>query len=138
MAGFNQSKADYSLFTKSHGSSFTALLIYVDDIIITGNDPASIKSLMGVLYEKFHIKDLVSRSKRGIVISERKYTLDILKDAGLLGARSYDLPMEQKLKMTPTDGDLLHDPAHYRRLVGRLIYLTITRPDIVYSVHILS
>ncbi|CAL2241016.1 unnamed protein product [Prunus armeniaca] len=58
MAGFNQSKADYFLFTKSHGSSFTALLIYVDDIIITGNDPASIKSLMGVLYEKFRIKDL--------------------------------------------------------------------------------
>lgn len=80
MAGFNQSKADYSLFTRSHGSSFIALLIYVDDIIITGNDPTSIKSLMGVLHEKFHIKDLgdlkyflgieVSRSKRKIVISQ--------------------------------------------------------------------
>ncbi|CAL8161902.1 unnamed protein product [Prunus armeniaca] len=148
MEGFNQSKVDYSLFSRSHDSYFTTLLIYVDNIIITGNDPTSIKSLVGVFHEKFRIKDLgdlkyflgieVSRSKREIFISQQKYTLDILKDVGLLGACPYDFPMEQKLKLTPTDGDLLHDLAHYRRLVGQLIYLTVARSDIVYLVHILS
>lgn len=64
--------------------------------------------------------------------------MDILKDAGLLGARPSTFPMEEHLKLNPNDGDLLHDPIKYRRLVGRLIYLTVTRPDIVYSIGILS
>lgn len=80
----------------------------------------------------------VSRSKKGIFISQRKYALDILHDAGLTGARPYHFPMEQNLKLTPTNGEILKDPTRYRRLVGRLIYLTVTRPDIVYSVRILS
>lgn len=46
--------------------------------------------------------------------------------------------MEQNLVLTQSDGDLLNDPSSYRRLVGRLIYMTITRPDLVYAVHVLS
>lgn len=147
-AGFKQSMADYSLFTRVHGDSFTAVLIYVDDMIITGNDPAAITTLKKFLDEHFRIKDLgklkyflgieVARSKKGICISQRKYVLDILDDMGLLGAAPASFPMEQNLKLTPSSGDLLKDPSKYRRLVGRLIYLTITRPDINYSVHLLS
>ena len=76
--------------------------------------------------------------KEDISISQRKYTLDILEDAELLGARSAKFLMEQHLKLTPIDGEPIKDPSQYRRLVGHLIYLTITRPDITYSVHILS
>ncbi|XP_021802970.1 uncharacterized protein LOC110747070 [Prunus avium] len=71
-------------------------------------------------------------------MSQRKYALDILQDSGLLGARPNKFPMEQNLKLTPTDGALLNDAIKYRRLVGKLIYLTVTRPDIVYSVLALS
>ncbi|KAI5321949.1 hypothetical protein L3X38_031021 [Prunus dulcis] len=147
-AGFVQSLADYSLFTRYHDNSFTIILIYVDDIVITGNDPKAIQSLKDFLHARFRIKDLgnlkyflgieVARSKKGIFISQRKYALDILDDAGLLGARPYSFPMEQTLRLNPTDGKPLQDPTRYRRLVGRLIYLTVTRPDLSFTVHVLS
>ncbi|RVW15472.1 Retrovirus-related Pol polyprotein from transposon RE1 [Vitis vinifera] len=146
-AGFVQSKADYSLFTCRKGKSFTALLIYVDDILITGNDVNAIVALKQFLHGHFRIKDLgdlkyflgieVSRSKKDISIPQRKYTLEILKDGGFLGAKPVNFPMEQNTKLSDS-GELLKDPSQYRRLVGRLIYLTITRPDITYSVHVLS
>ncbi|KAG5556472.1 hypothetical protein RHGRI_006920 [Rhododendron griersonianum] len=147
-AGFQQSKADYSLFTKVTGNSFTAVLIYVDDILLTGNDLQEMARLKSFLLKHFRIKDLgdlkyflgieFSRSRKGIFMSQRKYALDILEDAGLLGARPEKFPIEQHLKLTLTDGVLLDNPTRYRRLVGRLIYLTVTRPDIVYSIQTLS
>ncbi|KAL6323616.1 hypothetical protein AAG906_039210 [Vitis piasezkii] len=146
-AGYVQSRADYSLFTRIQGKSFTALLIYVDDILITGNDSVSIAAIKKFLHSQFRLKDLgdlkyflgieVSSSKNGIFISQRKYALEIIKDAGLLGAAPIDTPMERGLKLSDKS-DLLKDPGHYRRLVGRLIYLTVSRPDITYSVHVLS
>ncbi|KAK3021290.1 hypothetical protein RJ639_047281 [Escallonia herrerae] len=134
--------------TPAKGTSFTAILIYVDDILLTGNDLQEIERLKKFLLKRFRIKDLgdlkyflgieFSRSKKGIFMSQRKYALDILQDSGLLGVRPDKFPMEQNLKLTPTDGILQSDPTKYRRLVGRLIYLTVTRPDIVYSVRTLS
>ncbi|KAM2457997.1 hypothetical protein ACFX1W_006848 [Malus domestica] len=147
-AGYQQSKADYSLFTKAQGTSFIVVLIYVDDILLTGNDLQEMKRLKTFLLTHFRIKDLgdlkyflgieFSRSKKGIFISQRKYGQDILQDFGLMGARPNKFPMEQNLELTPTNGALLDDPTKYRRLVGRLIYLTVIRPDIVFSVRTLT
>ncbi|KAK0605442.1 hypothetical protein LWI29_026876 [Acer saccharum] len=146
-AGFVQSRADYSLFTKTQGKLFTALLIYVDDILITGNNPVSIAATKKFLHNHFNLKDLgnlkyflgieVSASKRGIFISQRKYALEIIEDVGLLGAAPIDTPMEQGLKLSDKS-DSLKDPSRHRRLVGRLIYLTVSRLDITYAVHVLS
>jgi hypothetical protein len=139
---FQQSKADYSLFTKVQGASFTAILLYVDDMIITGNDTATVRKLKRFLHNHFRIKDLgnlkyflgieVAYSKQGIAIFQCKYTLDILKDAGMIGSRLTKIPMEQNQRLTPSEGELLKDPSPYRHLVARRLYLTITRPDITF------
>jgi len=146
--GFQQSKIDYSLFTKQNNSSFTALLIYVDDILLTGNDLTKVQRVKDCLLQQFRIKDFgdlkyflgieFSRSKVGIYMSQKKYALDIWQDTGLTSACPDKFPMEQYLKLTPDDGELLKDPFKYRRLVGRLIYLTVTRPGIAFSVRTLS
>jgi len=120
----------------------------VDDILLTGNDLTEIQRVKDCLLQQFRIKDLgdlkyflgieFSRSKTGIYMSQRKYALDILQDTGLTGARPEKFPMEQYLKLTPNDKELLKDLVKYRRLVRRLIYLTVTRSDIVFSVRTLS
>ena len=121
--GVIQSKADYSLFTCKKGKSFIALLIYDDDILITGNDPNAIIALKKFLHNQFRIKDLgdlkyflgmeVSRSKKGIFISQRKYALEILKDGGCLGAKPVNFSMEQNVKFSD-EGELLKDSSRYR------------------------
>jgi hypothetical protein len=146
--GFTQSKADYSLFTKVDNSSFTALLVYVDDIIVAGNCSSSIESLKSFLHNQFKIKDFgclryflgleVARSSKGIHLCQRKYVLDILADSGTLANKPLKLPLEQKFKLTKTSRDPLSDPSLYRHLIGRLLYLTITRLDICCPFQVLS
>jgi hypothetical protein len=145
---FQQSPADHSLFTKSQGTSFTIVLAYVDDILVVSNNLDSIGKLKDFLAQKFRIRDLgtlkyilgleVARSPTGIFLNQQKYALDILSDSGHLGARPTTFPMEQNLRLTNEEGILLLDPSTYQHLVGCLIYLIITRPNIVYSVNILS
>ncbi|KAA3477469.1 Integrase, catalytic core [Gossypium australe] len=95
--GFTQSKVDTSLFTYHKGDSFTALLVYVDDVIIASNNCAHTQAFKSYLDTWFHIKNLgplkyflgleVACSPDGIVLLQRKYALDILKEAGLLGTK---------------------------------------------------
>lgn len=96
----------------------------------------------------FKLKDLgnlkyflgieIARADAGIVLSQRHYTLQLLDDTGFLACKPTPLPMDNNHHLTATDGDPLPDPYQYRRLVGRLLYLTISRPDITYAVHKLS
>ncbi|KAF5448203.1 hypothetical protein F2P56_028759 [Juglans regia] len=146
--GFVQSKSDYSLFTMISGSSFMALLVYVDDIVIASNDSSSVSALKSFLDSKFKLKDLgnlkyflgleVARSSTGISVCQRKYALELLSDSGLLAAKPAQSPMDQTCKLSKEDNNVLADPSSYRRLIGRLIYLTITRPDLSYAVNTLS
>ena len=145
---FIQSKSDYSLFTKKQGSSFTCILVYVDDLIVGGNSEAAIKDAKFFLSQQFHMKDLgdiryflgleVDRSEKGIFLSQRKYMLDLLQEYHLEKCRPLKLPMDTHSKLTPTTGTVLAQPEKYQRLVGKLIYLIITRPDVTYTVHVLS
>ncbi|KAF5463145.1 hypothetical protein F2P56_019084 [Juglans regia] len=147
-AGFHPSQADHSLFTLITSTSIILVLVYVNDILVAGNDLSQIEIFKKILATHFKTKDLgslkyflsleIACTPEGIFLNQRKYALDILSDSGQLGARTTPFPMEQHLKRNTQDGDLLSDPDLYRRLVGRLIYLTITRLDIVYVVNTLS
>lgn len=146
--GFKQSYSDYSLFTLQNGETHINILVYVDDLIISGNDHDSIQEFKNYLSDCFHMKDLgvlkyflgieVARSQEGIYLCQRKYALDILSEIGALGAKPAGFPMEQNHRLMQSKSRLLDDPESYRRLVGRLIYLCFTRPDLSYCVHVLS
>ena len=149
--GFNQSKSDYSLFTKDDSGNFIALLVYVDDIIITGNNINEINNFKDFLKSKFQIKALgklnyflgieVLETTHGLCLSQRKYCLDLLSEFGLLACKPSFTPLESNLTISnePSETDpVLNNITEYQKLIGKLIYLTHTRPDIAYSVHCLS
>ena len=146
--GFKQSKSDYSLFSRESHGRYTHILVYVDDLLVSGDDEAGILMIKQALHTAFTIKDLglvrfflgieISKSATGTFLNQRKYTLDILKDAGLTGTKPARFPMPKGLKLSTDIGDPLSNPEIYRRIIGRLLYLTITRPDISYVVQNLS
>ncbi|KAH9689130.1 retrovirus-related pol polyprotein from transposon RE1 [Citrus sinensis] len=146
--GFAQSSSDYSLFTLHRDNIHLLVLVYVDDIIVSGNHSEAIRVFKMYLSDCFYMKDLgplkyflgieVARNPTGIFLSQRKYVLDIISEAGLLGAKPAPFPLEPNHQLALAEGLYFSDPAKYRRLVGRLIYLSATRPELSYSVHLLS
>ena len=124
------------------------LIVYVDDIILTGDDVMEMNRLKKSLASEFVIKDLgllryflgmeVARSKKGIVVSQRKYILDLLKETGMNGCRPLDTPMDPNVKLGKNGEGVLVDTARYQRLVGKLIYLSHTRLDIAFAVSMVS
>ena len=145
--GLQKNKFDHSVFYKNSQTGIFFLVVYVDDIVVTRNDMASISSLKSFLHGQFHTKDLgmlkyflggkVMRSKRRIFLSQKKYVLDLLSETEKLVVKPCHSPIAQRLHLT-REGEMFEDPERYRRLVGKLNCLIITRPDIAYSVSVVS
>uniref|UniRef100_A0A3Q7GZU5 Reverse transcriptase Ty1/copia-type domain-containing protein n=1 Tax=Solanum lycopersicum TaxID=4081 RepID=A0A3Q7GZU5_SOLLC len=133
------------------------VLIYVDDLLITGDNELLIREAKEALHQKFKLKDLgelkyflgieVLRSKTGVILNQRKYILELISDTGLSGAKPVNTPLETNLRLTSVEfdqtaglqeDDVLTDNSAYQILVGKLMYATITRPDISYAVQTLS
>ncbi|GJU90604.1 ribonuclease H-like domain-containing protein [Tanacetum coccineum] len=136
---------------KSDKGVFLALLVYVDEIIITGNSVSEIEKFKVFLKSKFMIKDLgklkyflgieVVDTDKGICLNQRKYVLDLLSEYGMLACKPAKTPLMSKLVISneASENDpLLENITYYQKLMGKLIYLTNTRPDISYVVHCLS
>ncbi|XP_042964688.1 uncharacterized mitochondrial protein AtMg00810-like [Carya illinoinensis] len=125
-----------------------ALLVYIDDIVLLSLDSTSTTAVKKFLETKFKIKDLgslkyflgmeVGRSKKGIQLCQRKYALDILVETGMLASKPSRLPMEPNIKLSKDEGEAFKDRVLYKKLVGKLLYLTHTRPNLSQSVHLLS
>ncbi|RVW64923.1 Retrovirus-related Pol polyprotein from transposon RE1 [Vitis vinifera] len=120
-----KNQADHTLFVKkSHAGKMAMLIVYVDDIILSGNDMEELQNL--------------KKSRKGIVVSQRKYILDLLKETGMLRCKPIDTPMDSQKKLGIEKESTAVDRGRYQRLVGHLIYLSHTRPDIGFAVSAVS
>nr|GEW34833.1 retrovirus-related Pol polyprotein from transposon TNT 1-94 [Tanacetum cinerariifolium] len=108
--GYKQNDADHTLFVKNNRGKVTALIVYVDDMVVTGNDREEIVKLQTILAAEFELKDLgqlkyflgieVARSKAGITMCQRKYMLDLLAETGMLDCKPVDTPIETNHKLS--------------------------------------
>ncbi|XP_070014778.1 uncharacterized mitochondrial protein AtMg00810-like [Nicotiana sylvestris] len=128
--------------------SVVFVAIYVDDVLVTGTHLQEIESLKTFLHSTFKIKDLgrlhyflgleIQYTEKGILMSQRKFTIDLLRVFGCIDCPSMTSPMDPSVKLKANKGAPLPDPSYYRKLIGKLNFLTNTRLDIAYSVQHLS
>ena len=146
--GYRQSNSYHTLFLKKQHGKIMTFIVYMDDMVVTGNDPEERKTLQNYLSREFEMKDLgplkcflrieVSRSSEGIFLSKRKYTLDLLQETGMSGCQLVDTLIEEDLKLCVEPNQVSTDKERYQRLVGRLMYLAHTRPDLAYALSVVS
>ncbi|CAL8999726.1 unnamed protein product [Prunus brigantina] len=146
-SGFKNSHADTSLFVLNIAGHRMYILVYVDDLIITGDNTKMIDSFVDVLANRFSIKDLgqlsyflgveVVPNQHGILLSQRRYILDILARTHMTDAKPVLTPIPTSPPLLKS-GSALPDPTEYRTVVGSLQYLLITRPDLAFAVNKLS
>lgn len=124
------------------------MAIYVDYILITEDATDEIKSLKDFLHTEFKIKDLgllhyflgmeILREEQGMIISQRKYTMELLEEFDVSHISSVSSPMDPSVKLSVNSGMPISDPTIYRHLIGKINYLTHTRPDLSFAVLTLS
>ncbi|XP_020674690.1 uncharacterized protein LOC110093960 [Dendrobium catenatum] len=146
--GFEYSKADPSLLTLRHNQTHIFLLVYVDDILVTGNNDDAISKILTKIHSKFNMKNLgIAHHFLGIKIqtlsdkyflSQSSYAQSILKSVHLDDCNPLSNPSCTKIPDQVPEDAILSAPSTYRRIIGSLQYLTLTRPDIAYAVNVLS
>jgi protein associated with RNAse G/E len=145
--GFTKSKVDYNLYFKVMNDEPVILLLYVDDLFLTGEENL-ITDCKKKLVAEFVMKDLglmhyflgleVWQSLEKIFLNQGKYAVEILKRFDMLECKAMNTPMETNLKVLVDTSSKLIDATLYRQIIGSLMYLTNTRPDICFAVNILS
>ena len=133
-----------TLFSFGAQGLVVVLTVYVDDILLTGSDSAGIVETKIYLKRHFVTKDIgrpkyflrieVAHQKYSVFLSQRKYVVDLLEETGLSGCKLANTPIEANVDLWFDNNHTLDDPRRYRRLLGKLIYLTVIRPDITFAV----
>ena len=142
--GFEKCHGDHTLFVKAQDGNFLVVLVYVDDILIASTTEAASTKLTLQLSSFFQLRDLgepkfflgieIARNVDGISLCQRKYVLDLLDSSGFSDCKPSSIPMEPNQKLSKDSGTLLVDGKQYRRILGKLQYLCLTRPDITFAV----
>jgi histone deacetylase 1/2 len=144
--GFVKSKCDPSLLVHSHNGAVTYVLVYVDDILITGSAPQAVHDLIHKLNVHFSLKQLgqldyflgieVHQLSTGaLLLNQAKYIRDLLCKVKMENSNPIGSPMVSTCRLSKYGTDTFSDPTLYRSIVGALQYITVTRPDIAFSVN---
>ncbi|WKA04845.1 hypothetical protein VitviT2T_022844 [Vitis vinifera] len=147
-SGFTNSHADTSLFVLKFGGHLVYFLVYVDDLIITGDDEHLVNRYIHLLANRFFLKDLgklsyflrveIVPNSQGFLLSQCRYLLDLLARTHMSEAKPVQTPLPSGTKISLHSGDKLSDPTEFRVVVGSLQYLLLTRLDIAFAVNKLS
>jgi Reverse transcriptase (RNA-dependent DNA polymerase) len=143
--GFKSSQADHSLFFKVNSHSTTYILVYVDDILVTGSSSHAIQSLLSALQQQFSLKNLgclnyflgieVTDENGSLHLSQTRYLQSLLERTHMHNAKPIHTPMVSGQQLSKFSGTKLLDPHLYRSTVGALQYATVTRPDLTFAVN---
>nr|GEW86274.1 ribonuclease H-like domain-containing protein [Tanacetum cinerariifolium] len=141
--GFTPSRCDSSLFIYKQGDDTAFLLLYVDDIVLTTSSDCLLQQIIASLHREFSMTDLgalnyflgisVTHDSSGMFLSQRKYAMEILERAHMVGCNPSWTSVDTESKLGDSS-TLVVDPTLYRSFAGSLQYLTFTRPDITYDV----
>ena len=147
-SGFSRCHSDNTVYTKKVGNSLIILVLYVDDLILTGSDPNLINHVKSSLKKKFEMTDLghlhyflglqVLQSQEGIFLSQSKYACDILRHFHMEDCKPAPSPFQSGVKLSVTCTSPEVDATLYRQLVGKLLYLTHTHPDLSFDVGLVA
>jgi len=142
--GFLASKVNTSLFILSDGTNIFYLLVYVDDILLTGSNSAMLHHLMQLLNIEFKLRDLgvvhyflgieVQSTGMGLMLRQHKYILDILTRVGMTSCKPVDTSVSP-LKVILLSDHSFSNPTRFHQIMGALQYLTFIRPDICFVVN---
>ena len=146
--GFTKSLSESTLYVQHLNAEILIVSLYVDDLLVTGSNATFIGEFKQNMMKVFEMTDCgemtfflgieVKQDERGVFISQKKYAKEILKKFQMENCNPMSTPMFQKLKLCKEDGAKKVDETDYRSLVGCLMYLTATRPDILQAVNVLS
>jgi len=147
--GFLKCTTEYGVYVKSLNVTETMLIyLYVDDLLVTGSSSTCIDQLKEDLKREFEMTDLGALSyflglefaydRRGIIMHQRKYILEVLKKFNMMDCNPAATPAELSLKLIQDETEVLVDETLYRQMIGSLRYICHSRPEITYSVGIVS
>ncbi|RVX14987.1 Retrovirus-related Pol polyprotein from transposon TNT 1-94 [Vitis vinifera] len=146
--GFVKSPSEATLYVKGTDANLIVVSVYVDDLLVTGSNEKLVKEFKAEMLKVFEMTDLglmsyflgmeVKQDHDGVFISQKKYAKEILNKFHMDDCKRTSTPMNQKEKFSKDDGTEKVDESQYRSLIGCLMYLTATRPDIMFLVSLLS